>query len=243
MMFTLLLLALTVSAVGVFASRRWQTFGQVLIVVGVVSLAAIAAIQFRQIVAPTEEKSSDRGEMAVGSTLAECVLSDLAGQSGTVILLFPSRSVMDEDTEQSYEDGFVRPMRHGHGTFHLKSLLFEAKPGKAGYELAAFQHVLEQAPDALAVVSYAGVPVDFDNLFSAGQSKPQQFYVFDSEGTTNWLGPLKDGHIRAVVLPRPGTDTRGRATMTARPEEIFERFYVMATSATADQVVAQISKR
>ncbi len=243
MMFILLLLALTVSAIGASASRRSRTLGQVLMVVGGLSLTGIAAVQLWQVVSPPQEKTADRCEMAVSSCLANCVMGDLAGQSGTVILIFPSRAVMDEDTEQSYEDGFVMPMRHGHTLLHFKVLPLEAKPGNAGYDLAAFQQVLEKAPDALAVVSYASVPVGFDNLFSAGQPKTPHFYAFDSEGTTNWLGPLKGGHIRVVALPRPGTDTRGRATMTARPEQIFEKFYLLATQETADQVVAQLGKK
>jgi hypothetical protein len=242
-MFTLLLVALAVSGVGALIRRRSQTFGQVLMVAGIVSLAVISVFQIRQIVFPPPEKTPDRGGMAVGSCLANCVIGDLAGQNGTVILLFPPQSVMNADTEQSYEDGFVMPLRHGHTAFHLKALHLETKPGKTGYDVAAFQQVLEKAPDALAIVSYAGVPADFNNLFSTGQPQAPHFYVLDSEGTTNWLGPLKDGRIRAVVLPRPGADLHARAEVRGRPEDIFEQFYLLATQETADQVAAQISKK
>jgi hypothetical protein len=243
MMFILLLLALAVSAVGAWASRRWRTFGQVLMVAGILSLTVISILQFWQMVSPTEEKTSNRGEMSVGSSLANCVLGDLDGQNGTVILLFPPRALMTANAEEGYEFGFTLPFRHAHGQLHLKALVLEAKPGNAGYDLAAFQQVLEKTPDALAVVSYAGVPVDFDNLFAAGQSKSPRFYVFDSEGTTNWVGPLKDGHVRAVALPRPGADLRARQTVSGRPEEIFEKFYLLATQETADQVASQLGKR
>jgi len=242
-MFTLLLLALMVSGIGAWVSRRWRAFGQVLMVAGGLSLTVVAAVQFRQILFPPQPKADDRGDMAVASTLANCVLSDLAGQSGTVILLFPSRQLMDASAEESYEDGFVMPLRHGHGTLHLKALLLDAKPAKDGYDLAAFQHALEQAPDALAVVSYAGVPAGFDNLFPAGQSKAPQFYAFDPAGTTNWFGPLKAGQIRVVVLPRPGMDSRARAAAAGRPEQIFEQFYLLATQQNADQIAAQISSK
>jgi len=136
MMSTLLLAALAVSVAGAVASRRWRTFGQVLMVVGVVSLAAIAAVQIRQIIFPPQPKTADRGEMAVSYSLAKCVLGDLAGQSGTVILLFPPRTLMDADTEECCEDGFVRPFSHGRGTFHLKAILLEGKPGNAGYDFS-----------------------------------------------------------------------------------------------------------
>jgi hypothetical protein len=242
-MFILLLLALAVSGAGAWARRRWPAFGQVLMVVGVLSLTAISFVQIRKIIFPPPENTTDRSQMAVSFCLANCVLADLPGQSGTVILLFPPRTRMDANAEESFEDGFMMPLRHGHGTLHLKALFLEGKPGKAGYDLAAFQKLLEQAPDALAVVSYAGVPVGFGNLYTTGQPKIPHFYAFDSEATTNWLGPLKNGHIRAVALPRPGTDSRVRQTVTGRPEQVFEQFYLLATQETADQVAAQISIR
>ena len=145
-------------------------------------------------------------------------------------------------TEQSYEDGFVMPLRHGGGQLHLKALKLEGKPGKDGYELADFQKTLQQAPDATAIVSYVGVPASFNDLF-AGQSKAPQFYALDPDGTTNWVGPLKDGHIRAVVLPRPGADLHARSEARGRPEEIFDQFYLLATQETADQVAGQLGTK
>ncbi len=244
MMFTLLLLALGVSGVGVLVSRGSKTTGNAILMVGIVSLTAVAAVQIWHIVYPPGEKGDDRGSMAVASSLANCVIADLAGQSGTVILLFPPRSLIGEDAEQSYEDGFVMPMRHGHtGELHLKAQMLDAKPGKAGYDLAAFQQALEKNPDALAVVSYAGLPVGFETLFSTGQPKATRFYAYDPDGTTNWLGALKGGQVRAVVLPRPGTDPRARETAIGMPERIFDQFYLMVTQENVDQVADQLGKK
>jgi hypothetical protein len=242
MMFTLLLVALAVSGVGALVGRR-SRFGQVLVIVGIVSLGVISVFQIKQIIFPAPEKTPDRGGMVVGSYLAKCVISDLGGESGTVILLFPSQSVMDADTEQSYEDGFVMPFHHAKASFHMKALHLDGKPGKAGYDLAAFQQILQQAPDALAIVSYAGMPVGCENLFSAAQPTPPVFYVYDAAVTTNWLPQLKDGHIKAVVLPRPGIDAHARAEVRGRPEDVFDQFYLLATQATADQVADQIAKK
>jgi hypothetical protein len=243
MIFVFLLLALAVSVVGAWLSRRSLLLGRVLMVVGGLGLITVVAIQVRQNLFPPQPKTSSLGEMAVGSRLANYVVSDLAGQSGTVILLFPPRALMNADTEQSYEEGFTLPARHARGTLHLKALHLEAERGKAGYHLAAFRQALEQASDALAIVSYAGAPAGFDTLFSAGQPKLAPFYVFDAEGTTNWLGPLKEGRVKVVVLPRPGVDSRAREAAAGRSEAIFERFYLLATPGTADQVAAQLSKR
>lgn len=148
-------------------------------------------------------------------------------------MLFPQRPFMDANSEQSYEEGFTLPLRHGHGNIHLKALHIEATKGKAGYDLSAFKQVMEQAKDALAIVSYAGAPTGFETLF-AGQPKPAPFYVFDPDGTTNWLAALKAGLIRAVVLPRPGAGSSDREAVTGMPQAIFERFYLLVTPETVD---------
>jgi hypothetical protein len=147
---------------------------------------------------------------------------------------------MDADTEQSYEEGFIPPLRHGHVKLRVKALRLEGGDRDAGHGLSAFKVALAQAQEALAIVSYAGAPTGFETLFSAGQPKIAPFYVFDPDGTTNWLGALKDGRIRAVVLPRPGVDPHGREAVAGMPETIFERFYLLATPANADQIAASL---
>ena len=242
MTFTWLLAALAVSGAGVWVSRRSRVPGQAMMALGGLGLIGVVAWQVRQNVFPPQPKTSGRGEMAVSSCLANCLLRDLSGQSGNVILLFPQRRFMDADTEQSYEEGFTLPLRHGHGGLHLKALRLEAERGKAGYDLSAFRQALEQAQGALAVISYAGAPTGFETLFT-GLPKPALFYVFDPDATTNWLTALRDGHVRAVVLPRPGASPRDREAVTGMPQAIFERFYLLATPDTADQVAAQLGKK
>ena len=211
-------------------------------VVGGVCLLTTVGIQVRGNFIRPRSETPARCKLAVAVCLGNCVLGDLAGQSGTVILLFPPRSLMDANEERSYEDGFALPMRHGHGMLHLKALHLEAEKGERVCGLAAFRKALGQAPDALAYVSYAGAPAGFDTLFSVAQPKTAPFYVFDAQGTTNWLGPLKGGQVRVVVLPRPGVDLSAREAATGRPDAILEQFYLLALPATADQIVAQLGK-
>jgi len=178
--------------------------------------------------------------MAVSYCLANCLLGDLAGQSGSVVLLFPQRRLMDADTEQSYEEGFLPPLRHGHGMLRLKALRLDGGGRNAGQALSAFKEALAQAQEALAIVSYAGVPADFETLISAGQPKIPPLYVFDPRGTTNWLAALKNGRIRVVVLPRPGVDPRSGAAVAGMPDAVFEQCYLLATPANADHVAASL---
>lgn len=237
-----LLLALIVSAAGVCVSRVKRVLGHVLMVMGGLCLLTVMAVEARQYLLPKQAETSGRCELAAGSCLASCVLDDLAGQSGTVVLLLPPRSLRDENREQSYKLGFTSPFRHAR-QLHLKALRLEVERGKAGCSLAAFRQALQQAPDALAFVSAAGTPAGFDTLFSVGEPKIAPFYIFDAQGTTNWLGPLKGGRIRAVVLPRPGAAPRPGETVAGKPGEIFERFYLLATPQTADEVAAQLGNR
>jgi hypothetical protein len=236
----LLLAALLVAGVGGWMSRRRRVLGQVLIGLGGLGLIGVVALQVRQNVFSPQAKTPGRCAMAVSSCLANCMLGDLAGQDGVVVLLFPQRRLMDADTERNYEEGFVPPLRHGRARLRVKAIRLEGGDREAGHGLQAFKQALAQAQDAVAIVSYAGVPADFETLFSSGQPAMPPFYVLDTDGTTHWLGALKAGHIRAVVLPRPGVDPRGREAAAGMPETILERFYLVATPANADQVAARL---
>jgi hypothetical protein len=243
MTFLLLAAALVLSGAGAWMSRRGRVLGQVMMVLGGVGLIGVVALQVRQYFFAPQPRMPGRCEMAVSECLANCLVADLGRQNGSVVLLFPQRRLMDPDTERSYEEGFIPPLRHGHAILHIKALRLEDKSRNARQNLLAFQQALTQAPEALAIVSYAGVPADFESLFSAAQPKIPPCYVFDPDGTTNWLGALKARRIRAVVVPRPGVDPRGREVIVGRPETIFERFYLLAAPETADQVAAQLGKR
>jgi hypothetical protein len=232
----LLLAALAMAAMGGWLSRRKRVLGQAMMALGGLGLIGVIFWQVRQNVFPPQPKAPNRYEMAVSFGLANCVLSDLGGRSGQVILLFPQPRVMDADTEESYEDGFVLPLRHGRGKLELKAVRLEGPNG----DLSAFKQALPQDQEALAVVSYAGVPAGFETLFAAGPPANPLFYVFDGDGTTNWLGALKTDRIRAVVVPRSGVDPRAEQRIAGMPETIFEQFYVLATPANADEVAASL---
>ncbi len=243
MAFPLLLAALAISAVGFWAKGRRPVLGQALMGLGGLGLIGVIALQIRQNLMTPEPAPPNRRAIAVSYRLANCVLEDLGSQAGTVVLLFPDRRLMDSDTEQSYEDGFQLPLRHARAKPHLKAIRLEAGNPAAGRDLAAFKQALAQAQDAAAVVSYAGVPAGFESLFPSGQPNVPAFYVFDAEGTTNWLGALKDGRIKAVVLPRPGTGARGQDAAPGPPDTTFQKLYLLATPASADQVAESLKAK
>jgi hypothetical protein len=243
MPFLLLLAALIVSGVGVWMSRRSRVLGQIMMGLGGLGLIGVLAFQVRQNLFPPQPRTPNRGNIAVSVCLANCLLGDFAGQSGNVILLFPPRRLMDAETEQSYEEGFVLPMRHARANLHLKALRLEGANRDVAHGLPAFKQALAQAQEALAIVSYAGAPTGLETLFAAGEPKIAPLYVFDPEGTTNWLSALKQGRVRSVIVPRPGTNASAGAGLAGPPGEIFDQLYLLVTPETADQVAAQLSRK
>jgi hypothetical protein len=233
---TILLLSavLAIAGMGAWMNRRWPVWGQATIALGILGLVGVVIVQVRQNILPPQPKASGRCEIAVSYGLANCLLGDVSDQGGTVVLLFPQRRNMDENTERSYEDGFVPALRHGRIKLNLKAVRLKGENG----DLAAFKEALAQDPEAAAIISYAGMPAGCEALFPTGQQQKPLVYVYDSEKTTRWLGALKEGRIRAVVVPRPGADLRGREKAAGMPEAIFEKYYLLATAANADEVAA-----
>jgi len=242
-MFLLLGAALVLAVIGALLSRRSQAAGRILIAVGCLGLIGFIALQLRQYGFLAESKPTSPYNIAVSFCMANWLQADFAGQEGAVVLLFPQRKYMNEDTERSYEEAFGPALRHSRARLSLKAVHLEGATGDTAQGLAAFKQALGQAQDALAIVSYAGVPAGFDTLFAAGQPKGPLIYVFDPDGTTHWLGALKAGHIKAVLVPRPGVDPRGRDAMTGMPAAVLERCYLLATAANADQVAASLKAK
>jgi len=231
----LLLLSLGLAGVGAVVSPRWRVGGQALLGLGVLGLLAVVVVQVRENVFPQAPRTSSHYEMTVSYGLANCLLGDAAGQSGTVVLIFPQRRDLDEDKEASYEDGLIRALHHSRMKLELKAVRLEG----AGGDLAVFKQALAQTSEALAVISYAGVPAAFETLFPAGQPEGPPFYVYDGNGTTHWLGALKAGRIRAVIVPQPGVAVHGSEPITGPPDAVFDRFFLMATAANADGIARQ----
>jgi hypothetical protein len=107
----------------------------------------------------------------------------------------------------------------------------------------AFRRAASNFPAATACVSFVGVPTDIQR-FSSGNSQPAPpFFIFDPWSTTNWLAAMKSGVVRCAIVPRPGTRPGPAETISGEPREIFERFYLMATSSNADEVAAKLTSK
>jgi hypothetical protein len=239
----LLALALTFAGLGYLVRRRSDFWGQVIMIAGCLGCAGCIAWQVRQTMFPPTVTGPDRGQAVVGYFLANQVLGELGGEQGLVVLFFPPKSVLDEETVGTYAGTFSRVLR---GFPNLKvqllTLAVPDKSAKAGQiPLSAFRQVTSNAPLAVAFVSFAGVPADIEKFLPAEQAQGAGFFVFDPWGTTNWLGALRKGRVRAVIVPRPGVPHVAGADVSGEPNEIFNRFYLLATPATADRIAAELS--
>ncbi len=125
MTFLLLVAALGLAVIGVLLSRRSQAASRVLIAVGCLGLIGFIALQLRQYVFSPESRPPSRYNMAVSFCMANWLQADFAGQDGAVVLLFPQRKYMDEDTERSYEEAFGPALRHGRARLRLKAAHLE----------------------------------------------------------------------------------------------------------------------
>jgi hypothetical protein len=234
MTFLLLLAAMAVIGGGLLLRKRSEGSSRAVIGIGVLGLIAVAVLQARQTVFPSRPKT-DNSAMALSYCLATSMFGDMQGKSGRVVLLFPQPGVMDHDMEGNFVNGFRVAMRHGGRGLALKDVHLEG----GADDPSSFKRALAEAPDAIAVVSYAGAPAGLEKLYPPGQEGPL-FYVFDAKGTTDWLAALKGGRIRAVAVPRPGVQRQGQESAAGTPETIFDQFYLLATEENADDAAASL---
>ncbi|MCW5554357.1 MAG: hypothetical protein KIS67_19630 [Verrucomicrobiae bacterium] len=237
--YLLLLPALAVAGLGWLVRRRYLLLSQVLMVGGALGCLAIMGWQARQSLFPPTEKMPNRAHAVVSFYLANQTQREIAGRTGVVVLIFPPAKQLNARLAEDYANAFSAPLLRGHPEWQVQSVTLEAPPKGQAVSLAEFQQAIARFPDALAYVSYASVPADIAELFPEGQPSPP-FFVFDPDGTVNWLTALKQGRIRAVILPRSGVDPAKQAGIGGDPGAIFNQLYYLATPANADQIAATL---
>ncbi len=238
-----LVLSLAVAGLGGWVRRRSEFWGQAMLILGGLGCIGCIAWQVRVNLFQPAAREPDRGQAVISYFLANQVLREVGSLQGTVVLFMPPESVLDAETAGTYAGTFRRVLR---GFPDLKvealTLAVPAKAAKAGHiPLAAFHQVVSNGPAALAYVSFAGVPPDIGNFQSGAPRERPGFFVFDPWGTTNWLGALRTGRLRAVIVPRPGARDAAGTDISGEPREVFDQLYLQATPATADEIAARLS--
>jgi hypothetical protein len=243
MYFLWLMAAVAVAGIGWGVRRRSALGGQALIAIGCVGCLAALGWLVRQNLFAPDAQPPNRAHAVVGFFLANHTQREIAGQRGTVVLILPPESILDSRTAETYVNSFRAPLLRGQSELELQVAALEIPPkiAKAGnLPLTAFEQVMAKFPNALAFVSYAGVPPDIASLVSAGQGKHPPFLLFDPHRTTNWVGALKQNQIRCVIVPRPDVDLSAMPGISGMPGEIFGQLYLLATPETADRIAAQL---
>ena len=235
---------IAVAGVGCAIRSRSVLLGKLLLIFGCVGCAGLVLWQIRDTVTRSTELEPDRYHVAASYTLAFQVGRQMAGKNGVVVLVHPPTQSIDPDVAQSLTYAFARVLQSSPSLkLRQTNLVAGTRSDKTvRWTLASFEQAFAGMPDDVAYVSFAGVPPGIEDLALFQQANAPRLFVFDPLGTTDWLVALKKGVIRCVVVPRP--DARpAREEISGRPEEIFTRFFLMATPETADQVAAEIKRR
>lgn len=243
MYFLSLVLVLAVAGIGWGIRRRSAVLGQGLIAVGCVGCVAVIGWQVRQSLFPADAKPPNRAHAVVSFFLANQTQREIAGQRGTVVLVFPPTSALDAETAETYANAFRAPLLRGHPELEVQIATLEAagKAARSGnIPLAAFQQLVAKFPGALAFVCFSGVPVGIETLFPPERPTVPPVFVFDAGGTTNWMRALMQRRIRSVIVPRPDVNPAAMNGIAGLPGEIFGRLYYLATPETAEQIAAKL---
>ncbi len=232
-----------VAVIGLLLRRRSEAWGKGLVIAGCLGCMATLLWQIRESLFTPEAGGPDRGQAVVAYFLANEFLRHPPASPGTVRLLFPPGSVIDEEARGTYAGTFNRVLRP-FGEFKTEVLVLSVpdKAAKAGnIPLQTFQAAATNAPGCVACVSFAGVPADIARMLSNGPRPAPSMFVFDPWGTTNWVAALRSGLIQTVIVPKPGAVRD--AEVSGEPNAVFERLYLMANPATADRIASQLNHK
>jgi hypothetical protein len=238
--------ALMIAGIGWGIRRRAALLGQGLMVLGCVGCLAVLGWQVRQSFFSEDNKPPNRAHAVVSFFLANQTQSAIAGQRGKIVLVFPPTAALDAEAAESYANAFRAPLLRGHPEWEVEIATLEAsaKEARAGrIPLTAFQQLATRFSGAIAFACFAPVPPDVEALFPSEQKTSPPWFLFDSQGGTNWVKALKQNRIRSVIVPRPDVNPAAMAGLAGMPGEIFNQLYLLATPATAEQVAAKLNTK
>lgn len=230
-------------AVGIWVRPKHAFAGTLMIIAGCIGSVVCLGWQVRQSLFMPAVREPDRGQAVVGYFLANQLLAEIGNAEGRVLLFFPPDSVIDEEAVGTYAGTFKRVLR-GFPRLEVQVLTLDVprKAAKGGQiPLSAFRQVASNAPTAVAAVSFAGVPADIQDFLLAKDQSPPAFFVFDPWSTTNWLAAVKSGRVRCAIVLRPGMRPPSSEAISGEPREVFERFYLMATRANAEEIAGKLT--
>lgn len=235
---------LAVAGIGYGIRNRWDFPRKLLMMVGGIGCIGLIIWQVRGVIANSSGTQLDRYHAAASYALGTQVASQMGGQRGQVVLIYPPARSAGAEAENTLTYAFARVLQSSPSLqLRVTNLVAAGSSKKNGqFSLAAFEQAFGAAPNDVAYVSFAGIPLGIEDLSRFQAERGPRLFVFDPRGTTDWLAGLKKGVIRGVIVPRPDARPAKDDEIQGRPEEIFQRFFIMATPETADQIAAQLSR-
>jgi len=236
---------LAVVGIGYKIRNRWDLPGKLLMLAGGIGCVGLIVWQIRATMGGSSGPQQDRYHAAVSYTMASHVARQMAGQRGQVVLIFPPVRAMDSEAMDTLTYTFARALQSSPSLqLRVTNLVVAGIYKKSGrFTLAAFEQAFGVLSNEVAYVSFAGVAPGIEDLPLFKRERAPQLFVFDPLGTTDWLAGLKRVVIRRVIVPRPDARPAKGKEIDGRPEEIFQRFFLMATPETADQIAAQLNSK
>lgn len=232
--FLWLFLCLLVAGAGHVLERRGLRWGRVLLAFGVVGSAALVIVQAYRTVFRGGGSAIDRHSAALAYFMGYEVVGELRGIDGTLCVILPPDTAANQDRLDSLFNTFARVLAPL-PTLRLHAVSLEAKDRQVGtgrVPLERFERAVAEVTNALAYVSFAGVPVDLERWSVWSGPSPPPVFVYDPSGGRAWLPALKQGRIRRVVVHRPDLNPAERTTV-GPPDEIFRRHFLLLKPADA----------
>jgi len=139
--FLILLPALALAAIGALLRRRSPGAAQALILLGCIGSLGVMVWQVRQSLFQPGAKPPDRAHSIVSFYLANQAMRDTEGRSGTVVLLFPPRHLLDAEAAAAYANAFEPLLLRGHPELKVESITLETPANAREIPAAAFKQV------------------------------------------------------------------------------------------------------
>jgi len=244
--FALVTLCLVTGAVGFLLRRKTTPIGNGLVATACLGVATLVGWQVFRFSSVGAARPVDRAYAAVAYHLGYEIMGSLRGVRGTIGLILPPENRANRPALDSAFDTLARVLAPlpdlALKELTLSAPLRQIDGGTVPWE--AFEQALAAAPNALAYVSFTGLPRETDRLSLWNQVNPPPLFVFDPSGGTNWLAPLKQGRLKRVILPRPELWRQsGRLPTAGPPDEIFQRWFQWATPDNADAIADALAVR
>lgn len=232
----LCLLGIGVGALGWWLSKKVAAVGQLLMAAGLLILIGTVGWQVMSTFGLGVGPQMNRGQASVAYALANQLLRDREGRNGTVALLFPPNRSTSQAALDSFYEGYARVLTR-FPSLELKEVTVELSASqlrKGDLDASVFDEVITANGDALAIVSWIGLPDRFDGASLGGDSERRPLlYIYDQTNKRNWIDLVRSKLISGAVIPREDLD-EAKFDAANTPGAVFDVSHRLITTKNID---------